>query len=328
VAVALHFDERGEAHPSIDRLREAAGDHTSRGGIVRGLKRLIDAGILRRTKGGGGRGRTTSYRAAAWNNVDTVGETLPFDISESDSSAKPMDPPAAESRLAGKEKPTRPRAERTRSRVDNRLVGDSRIDREETQTDMEETSHTRATARLPELELEPPPDHRDRCKSRQQLSQAQPDLVTPTPEVMLTVWNNMVRGTRIPGAWQVTPARRRRLAAIVSELCEDNLEGWHSICRAVVEDPWCRGERPGRGHENWTATIDWVLKGDNALRYLERSVSANLARERGRQTDAGFNTQDERMMDTGDPELDRKNRAKWAALNSALDEPPPGPHGH
>lgn len=107
--------------------------------------------------------------------------------------------------------------------------------------------------------------------------QATSDLLTPTAEQMQVVWNEAVAGTHIPRIEKLTNSRRTGLFRIARDLCEDALGPWRAICREVAADPWCRGENPGQGHESWTASIDWILRGDNALRYLEKVATAQRA---------------------------------------------------
>lgn len=42
------------------------------------------------------------------------------------------------------------------------------------------------------------------------------------------------------------------------------------LCRWLSADPFARGERNGRGHDGWVATLDWVLHEDVGIRFLER----------------------------------------------------------
>jgi hypothetical protein len=133
---------------------------------------------------------------------------------------------------------------------------------------------------------------------------------------MQAVWNQVMRGSPIPMAFKLTDERRRRMRALAADLCADGVEVWRTVCLGVRNDPWCRGERPGQGHDNWTATLDWALRGPNTLRYLEAAAS------RRQRVDAQTRASPAEMdpFDTGDAAVDAANRRKLALLERALGE--------
>lgn len=121
-----------------------------------------------------------------------------------------------------------------------------------------------ATAGKPDLlgDLAPP----SRSKPQRPSDSARLD-----PEQMRQAWNQAMDDANAPIARvrEISGARLRRLQVIAESPLRHRLSSWQAVCRFVANSAFHRGERNGQGHENWKATLDFVIRGDNTLRILE-----------------------------------------------------------
>ena len=89
---------------------------------------------------------------------------------------------------------------------------------------------------------------------------------TPTPDAMRDAWNAACKGTPVPQAFVLSDKRKQALRKAAKLFRDDGIGPWETLVRWIVEQPWCRGE----GDRSWVASLDWLVKGDNTLRYMEK----------------------------------------------------------
>jgi hypothetical protein len=89
---------------------------------------------------------------------------------------------------------------------------------------------------------------------------------TPSPDAMRDAWNVACEGTPVPQVFVLSDKRKIALRKAAKLFRDDGIGPWETLVRWIVDQPWCRGE----GDRPWVASLDWLVKGDNTLRYMEK----------------------------------------------------------
>jgi hypothetical protein len=155
------------------------------------------------------------------------------------------------------------------------------------------TEVRKAATRQPDPEQAPMPDPPIAEPGPQQA-----DMLdrTPSPDAMRDVWNAACKGTPVPQVYVLSDKRKQALRKAAALFRDDGIGPWETLVRWIVEQPWCRGE----GDRSWVASLDWLLKGDNTLRYMEK-VHTEIERQHSGSVSNGAH--EENWSRPPDPEL-------------------------
>jgi len=74
--------------------------------------------------------------------------------------------------------------------------------------------------------------------------------------------------TNLPKCKALTQARIRLLTRFRQSYSDDEIQRGFRIANATG---WMNGKCPGKGHENWRADLEYLARGDNLLKLLEKS---------------------------------------------------------
>ena len=87
----------------------------------------------------------------------------------------------------------------------------------------------------------------------------------PAPRALLATWNQ--HAVTLPKCGADTADRLKAAATRLRE--HPDLAWWASVVVRMEASDFLTGRRPGRGHENWRADIDWFLKPGRAAKVIE-----------------------------------------------------------
>lgn len=105
------------------------------------------------------------------------------------------------------------------------------------------------------------------------LSSGKPDGPPPngfSPDDMVTLWNEAVdfyaqdSDVLIPKILKLTDGRKKKAATRIKD-CGINRERWLEIINAVHRSKFLSGKSPGKGHEDWKANFDFVLRSQETV---------------------------------------------------------------
>lgn len=82
---------------------------------------------------------------------------------------------------------------------------------------------------------------------------------------------NAVLGRILPQVKQLTPHRRSVILSRWNDSPDNqSVEFWTKFFQKVAASDFLSGRRsPGKGHENWRPSLDWIIKSENFIKILE-----------------------------------------------------------
>jgi hypothetical protein len=120
-----------------------------------------------------------------------------------------------------------------------------------------------------------------------------PDQEAPKPEKpkrktkddlaweMLRIWNE-VCGQDLAKARAISKERMKVMNETLSDILNDDLNVWRTICEKVMQDPWKLGKvKPKSGGKAWKCEFKWLIKPENALSTLEKDLDQFNGEEQG-----------------------------------------------
>jgi hypothetical protein len=85
---------------------------------------------------------------------------------------------------------------------------------------------------------------------------------------MARIWNEEIDlydyKVLIPKVLKLTADRKKKAAARIRD-CEIDEAKWRRILDNVHNSPFLSGEKPGKGHDGWRATFDFVVKSELSI---------------------------------------------------------------
>lgn len=91
----------------------------------------------------------------------------------------------------------------------------------------------------------------------------------------IALWNAMAEGAGLPRVDKLTSKRRRALTKRLRDC--GGIDGWRMAMDRVGASPFLRGERPGKGHENWKCGFDFILDEEHFTKLMEGSYDDRQA---------------------------------------------------
>lgn len=121
----------------------------------------------------------------------------------------------------------------------------------------------------PRYQGDPPEERRERGETD---PISRPDIGGNglSPDDMATLWNEAVdfyakdSDVLIPKVLKLTDGRKKKALARIKD-CDINRERWLEIVNAVHRSKFLSGKSPGKGHEDWKAGFDFVLKSQETV---------------------------------------------------------------
>lgn len=134
-------------------------------------------------------------------------------------------------------------------------------------------------SRRPEPPLTPnrPPEQRQ-APSERPRGERRRDPVPADAELVRTIWNEAVRGTKIPPIIEMPPARVR-VALEAFRVCRGDDLMWRSVCGRVARTPNWNGGSVDSKFPDFRASLEWLVRTERVLPLVELILSEVQARD-------------------------------------------------